>query len=134
MTPVLVDSSVILDIFTEDRRWLAWSSAALAEAAEVSRLVINPIIYGEASVHFSSIEELNSLLVHPEYSREPIPFDAAFLAGKAFLDYRRRGGPQPSSLPNFFIGAHAAVAGYRLLTRDPDRIRTYFPKVGLITP
>jgi predicted nucleic acid-binding protein len=134
MTPVLVDSSVILDIFTEDPKWFAWSSGALAEAAEVGRLVINPVVYGEVSVHFSSIEELNALLASPEYSREPIPFDAAFLAGKAFLDYRRRGGPRPSSLPDFFIGAHASVAGYRLLTRDPNRIRTYFPTVGLITP
>jgi|SRR5262245_14153754 len=134
MTAVLVDSSVILDIFTEDPNWSDWSAAALAAATETTRLVINPIVYGEVSVHFSRIEDLDAALPRDRFIREPIPFEAAFLAGKVFLQYRRRGGPRSSSLPDFFIGAHAAIAGYRLLTRDPDRFRTYFPKLGLITP
>jgi len=125
---------VILDVFTEDPNWLDWSSAALAEATETTRLVINPIVYAEVSMHFRRIEDLDRALPRDRFIREPIPFEAAFLAGKVLLDYRRRGGPRPSPLPDFFIGAHAAVAGHRLLTRDPARFRTHFPKVGLITP
>jgi predicted nucleic acid-binding protein len=134
MTAILVDSNVILDVFTEDPKWSAWSSAALAEATETTRLVINPIVYAEVSIHFLRIEDLDAALPRDRFIREPIPFEAAFLAGKAFLGYRRRGGPRPSPLPDFFIGAHAAVAGYRVLTRDPDRFRTHFPKLDLITP
>jgi predicted nucleic acid-binding protein len=134
MTAILVDSSVILDIFTEDPNWLDWSSAALAEAAETSRLVVNPIVYAEVSIRFQRIEELDAALPRDKFIREPIPFEAAFLAGKVFLLYRRRGGPPPSSLPDFFIGAHAAIAGYRLLTRDPGRFRTHFPTLALIVP
>jgi predicted nucleic acid-binding protein len=134
MTAILVDSNVILDVFTEDTNWSDWSSAALAEAAETARLVINPIVYAEVSIRFSHIEDLDAALPRDRFSREPIPFEAAFLAGKAFLAYRRRGGPRPSPLPDFFIGAHAAVAGYRLLTRDPDGFRTHYPKLELIMP
>jgi predicted nucleic acid-binding protein len=133
MIPTLVDSNVILDILTQDRDWLSWSSAAFAHAADTTRLVINPVIYSEVSVHFSSIEELDAALP-ADLTREPIPFEAAFLAGKAFLKYRRAGGLRVSPLPDFFIGAHAAIAGYRLLTRDPRRFRTHFPKLQLITP
>jgi predicted nucleic acid-binding protein len=134
MTAILVDSNVILDVFTEDTNWSEWSSAALAEAAETARLVINPVIYAEVSIRFPHIEDLDAALPRDRFIREPIPFEAAFLAGKAFLAYRRRGGPRPSPLPDFFIGAHAAVAGYRLLTRDPDRFRTHYPKLDLIMP
>ena len=134
MSAVLVDSNVLLDILTEDPTWFEWSSAALAEAAETARLVINPIVYSEVSIRFLRIEDLDIALPRERFIREPIPFEAAFLAGKAFLQYRRRGGPRPSSLPDFFIGAHAAVAGYRLLTRDPDRFRRHFPRLDLITP
>jgi predicted nucleic acid-binding protein len=134
MTAILVDSNVILDVFTEDRNWSNWSSAALAEAAETTRLVINPIVYAEVSIHFLRIEDVDTALPRDRFIHEPIPFEAAFLAGKVFLAYRRHGGPRPSPLPDFFIGAHAAVAGYRLLTRDPDRFRTHFPKLDLITP
>src|SRR5688572_15632617 len=119
MTAILVDSNVILDIFSEDPQWFEWSSTALAEATEASRLVVNPIVYSEVSVRFSRIEDLNVALPRDRFIREPIPFEAAFLAGKAFVQYRRRGGARASPLPDFFIGAHAAVAGYRLLTRDP---------------
>jgi hypothetical protein len=134
MTAVLVDANVLLDVFTEDERWFEWSSGALEEAAEASRLVINPIVYAEASARFTSIEDFEDALPASVANREAIPFDAAFLAGKTFLAYRKRGGARTTTLPDFFIGAHAAVAGYRLLTRDPKIYRSYFPKVGLIAP
>src|SRR4051794_21442018 len=103
---------------TEDPSWLAWSSAALERAADSSRLVINPVIYAEVSVRYTRIEDLDEALPRSLLDREAIPYEAAFLAGKCFLAYRRRGGARWSPLPDFFIGAHAAVAGYRLLTRD----------------
>jgi predicted nucleic acid-binding protein len=131
---ILVDSNVLLDIFTEDPSWRSWSESALANAAETGRIVINPIIYAEASVRFSKAEELDSLIPPERFLREPIPYPAAFLAGKIYLHYRREGGTRPSPLPDFFIGAHAAVAGYRLLTRDARRFRTYFPRLALIAP
>jgi predicted nucleic acid-binding protein len=106
----------------------------LEEAADNSRLVINAIIYSEVSIGFTRIEDLEEALPQSMFEREPIPFEAAFLAGKAFLSYRKRGGAETSPLPDFFIGAHAAVAGYRLLTRDATRYRTYFPTLSLITP
>ncbi|MBI4184144.1 MAG: type II toxin-antitoxin system VapC family toxin [Proteobacteria bacterium] len=134
MTAVLVDSNVLLDVMTEDARWFPWSSGALATAAETARLVINPVIYAEVSVRFSRIEDLEEALPRPAFEREPIPFEAAFLAGKVFSAYRRRGGIRRSPLPDFFVGAHAAVAGYRLLTRDARRYRTYFAKLRLIAP
>ena len=134
MAGVLVDSSVLLDILTEDAEWIAWSSAALAAVAESATLIINPIVFAEISVRFSRIEELDARLPRDAFVREPIPFEAAFLAGKAFLRYRRRGGQRAAPLPDFFIGAHAAVAGHRLLTRDPVRIRAYFPGLDLIAP
>lgn len=134
MTAVLIDSNILLDVMTEDPRWFSWSATALAGAADNSRLVINPVIYGEVSVRYSSIENLDAALPRTIIEREAIPYEAAFLAGKCFLDYRRRGGTKLSSLPDFFIGAHAAVAGYRLLTRDATRYRTYFPKLLLVTP
>jgi hypothetical protein len=98
------------------------------------RLIINPVIYAETSVRFTKIEELDAALPTDLFEREPIPYEAAFLAGKAYLAYRRRGGARRSPLPDFFIGAHAAVSGYRLLTRDPARYRAYFPKLSLIAP
>ena len=133
MIPTLVDSNVILDVLTQDRDWLSWSSAAFAHAADTTRLVINPVIYSEVSVHFSSIEELDAALP-ADLTREPIPFEAAFLAGKAFLKYRRAGGLRVPPLPDFFIGAHAAVTASRILTRDVERYSTYFPTVSLLAP
>ncbi len=134
MTAVLIDSNVLLDLMTEDPRWFSWSAKALASAAGTLRLVINPIIYAEVSIRYSQIEDLNAALPKAMIDREPIPYDAAFLAGKAFRVYRRRGGTKRSTLPDFFIGAHASVAGYSLLTRDATRYRTYFPKLPLIAP
>jgi len=131
---VLVDSNVLLDVMTEDPAWFAWSSGALAEAADGARLVINPVIYAEVSVRYSRIEELDAALPRSLFDREALPYEAAFLAGKCFLAYRRRGGEKRSPLPDFLIGAHAAVAGYTLLTRDAARYRSYFPKLALITP
>jgi predicted nucleic acid-binding protein len=132
--PVLVDSNVILDIFTESEPWFSWSSAALADAASHSRLIINPIIYGEVSVHFAHIADYDEALAVSDFEREPLPYDAAFLAGKAYLTYRRRGGARRSPLPDFFIGAHALARGYALLTRDAARYRTYFPRLELLAP
>ena len=134
MTTVLVDSNVLLDVATEDRRWAAWSSNALAVAAETSPLAIDPIIYAEVSIRYETIEELEDALPADVFRREPLPYEAGFLAGKAFLSYRRRGGRRAVPFPDFYIGAHAAVAGFRLLTRDATRYRTYFPTVELLCP
>jgi predicted nucleic acid-binding protein len=130
----LVDSNVLLDVITGDPRWAEWSGDALAGAADDGAVVINPVIYAEVSVRFSRIEELDAKLPPDDFVRAPIPWAAAFLAGKCFRDYRRRGGSRRSPLPDFFIGAHAAVAGLPLLTRDPGRYRTYFPTVALRVP
>src|ERR1700761_6440719 len=134
MAAVLVDSNVLLDVMTEDATWLSWSMSAIGRAADTFRLIINPVIYAEASVRFTRIEELAAALPTDLFEREPIPYEAAFLAGKAYLAYRRRGGTRRSPLPDFFIGAHAAVSSYQLLTRDSARYRTYFPKLSLIAP
>jgi len=134
MTAILIDSNVQLDLMTENRRWFSWSAAAVERAADSSRLVINAIIYAEVSMRYSRIEDLDAALPKTMLEREAIPYEAAFLAGKSFLAYRRRGGTKSSPLPDFFIGAHAAIAGYRLLTRDAARYRTYFPRLPLITP
>ena len=134
MSGVLVDSNVLLDVMSEDERWAPWSARALAEAAETGRLVINPIVYSEVSVRFERIEDLEDALPAAWFEREPIPYEAAFLAGKVFTAYRRRGGAKTSPLPDFLIGAHAAIAGYRLLTRDARRYRTYFADLSLISP
>jgi len=134
MSAVLVDSNVLLDLMTSDASWGEWSRAALRAAGGRSRLVINPIIFAEVSVRFTRLEDLEAALPKAVFAREPIPYEAAFLAGKAFLIYRRRGGVRRSPLPDFFIGAHAAVAGYSLLTRDAARYRSYFPTLSVIAP
>ena len=134
MTPILVDSNVLLDVATSDPNWAVWSANALERAANEAQLVINPLVYAEVSIRFSRIEDLEFAVPSGIFRRDPLPFEAAFLAGKAFLKYRRRGGSRMSPLPDFYIGAHAAVAGFRLLTRDSARYRTYFPTVDLIAP
>jgi predicted nucleic acid-binding protein len=133
MTPVLVDSNVILDVVQEESRWTAWSTSAIERFADEVALVINPIIYAEVSIGYRQIEEVETILPVDIYRREALPLEAGFLAGKAFLSYRRS-GKRTSLLPDFYIGAHAAVRGYRLLTRDTRRFRTYFPIVDLIAP
>ena len=134
MTAIMIDSNVLLDLMTEDMRWLSWSAEAVEKAADRFRLVINPIIYAEVSIRYSRIEDLEAALPKALVDREAIPYEAAFLAGKCFLAYRQQGGTKQSPLPDFFIGAHAAVAGYRLLTRDAARYRSYFPRLSLIAP
>lgn len=134
MSDVLVDANVLLDIATDDADWGEWSAAALERAGQGGRLWINPVIYSEVSVAFARIETLDALLPPDLFLREDVPYAAAFLAGKAFLDYRRRGGARTAPLPDFLIGAHAAIRGYRLLTRDRGRFATYFPTVERIEP
>jgi predicted nucleic acid-binding protein len=134
VSAVLVDSNVLLDVATEDRSWGPWSVEALHTTAEHNVLVINPIVYAEVSIHYERIEDLEDALPASLFRRDPLPYEAGFLAGKAFLRYRERGGSRSTPLPDFYIGAHAAVASYRLLTRDPKRYRTYFPSLELIAP
>ena len=131
---VLVDSNVLLDIITEDREWSAWSGEALAECAERSALAINPLVYAEVSIRFERIEELEEVIPEEDFLRLPLPWEAAFLAGKCFVRSRRRRGGRRSPLPDFYIGAHAAVAGLVLLTRDATRYRSYFPGLEIIAP
>jgi predicted nucleic acid-binding protein len=130
----LVDSNILLDLLDEDDEWLDWSSSMVSQAAERGPIVINPLIYAETSVAFDSIEDLDAALPAAFFVREALPWEAAFLAAKAFLAYRRRGGTRRAVLPDFYIGAHAAIAGHTLLTRDPSRYRTYFPKLRIIAP
>jgi predicted nucleic acid-binding protein len=131
---VLVDSNVLLDVMTADSRWYPWSSAALARAADEALLAINPLIYAEVSIRFETIEDLEEVLAPQLFERLALPWEAAFLAGKCFLAYRKGGGRKTTPLPDFYIGAHAAVANLTLLTRDPTRYRTYFPKLRLLAP
>lgn len=131
---ILVDSNVLLDVMTEDPDWSEWSAETLARCAEESALAINPLIFAEVSIRFDRIEELDDVLPEETFLRLPLPWEAGFLAGKAFLRYRRRRGARRSPLPDFYIGAHAAVAGLTLLTRDASRYRTYFPGLEIIAP
>ena len=130
----LVDSSVLLDVLTNDPAWGEWSRMQLASAADDGRLVINPTIYAEISTGFDQIEGLDDAIPVGDFDREPLPYQAGFLAGKAFLAYQRRGGERRSPLPDFYIGAHAAVREYRLLTRDAARYRKSFPTLAVIAP
>ena len=130
----LVDSNVLIDVLSEDARWFDWSARALAQAAEQGSLGINPIIYAEVSMGYASPAQVDAVLPANRFARVPLPFAAGFLAGRAFLVYRRRGGGRQSPLPDFYIGAHALVEGHTLLTRDAARYRTYFPKLKLVCP
>lgn len=134
MSRVLVDANVLLDVLTEDVHWCAWSAEQLDACANQGELVINPIIYAEVSVGFERIEELDNALPTDTIKRLPLPWEAGFLAGKAFLKYRRAKGKRTSPLPDFYIGAHAAIESMALLTRDAKRYRTYYPKLELICP
>lgn len=130
----LVDSCVLLDVITGDAQWAEWSETQIAAAMDAGRVVINPLIYAEVSVGYETVEELEELLPASDYEREPLPYLAGFAAGKAFVRYRRGRGDKRSPMPDFYIGAHAAVTGYRLLTRDVGRYQTYFPTVKIIAP
>lgn len=133
MACVLVDTNILVDLYTQDGDWEDRSAAALASAADASQLVINPIIYAELSIRIARIEELDQFL-GTDFRRDPLPWQAGFIAGKAFLGYRKRGGQKTSPLPDFYIGAHAAVEGMTILTRDAQRYATYFPSVKLLIP
>jgi predicted nucleic acid-binding protein len=134
MPDILVDSNVILDVITQDPNWFDWSASVLSGYADQGDLVINPIIYAEISTYFPQIRDLDALITPERFRRDPLPYPAGFLAGQAFLAYRRRGGERRSPLPDFYIGAHAVVANLSLLTRDANRYRTYFPQAILIAP
>ena len=134
MARILVDSNVLLDIMTQDKNWFHWSSEVLDFYSENNILGINAVIYGEVSIRFEKIEDLEKSLPAELIQRFSLPWEAAFLAGKCFALYRQRGGSKLHTLPDFFIGAHAAIAGMTLMTRDAARYRTYFPALKLIAP
>jgi predicted nucleic acid-binding protein len=131
---ILVDMHVLLDVLQEDPKWVAWSQGQLETANLTHRLAINAVIYAELSMAFARIEELEAVMSEASLTLEAIVREALFLAGKVFLDYRRRQGRKQAVLPDFYIGAHAAVNGYAILTRDMARYRSYFPTVRLIAP
>ncbi len=131
---ILVDTNVILDVLENDPQWADWSIAQLAAQARIHDLAINPVTYAELSLAFEAVEDLDNAITNMQFNIEEAPRSALFLAGKAFVRYRRAGGVRANVLPDFFIGAHAAVTGWSLLTRDAKRYRSYFPTVKLITP
>jgi predicted nucleic acid-binding protein len=131
---VLVDTNVLFDYLSDDSEWFDWSAAMLGQAANAGPLAINPIVYAEVSVRFARVEDVEAALPAQYFRRAPIPWDAAFLAAKVYERYRKQGGTRTQPLPDFFIGAHAAVSGMTLLTRDPRRYRAYFPKLNIIAP
>ncbi len=130
----LVDSNVLLDVLTRDPQWFGWSASALAERADAGRLVINPVIVSEIAHNFDDLDDLDQALPAAEFIRVDLPWAAAFLAGRAHVTYRQRGGARARTLPDFLIGAHAAVSGLVLLTRDARRYATYFPSVAVLSP
>jgi hypothetical protein len=131
---ILVDTNVLLDVLQDDSQWASWSQSQLDAASATEHLAINPIIYSELSISFARIEELEAVIAEAALAVEEVPREALFLAGKAFLRYRRGQGTKHNILPDFIIGAHAAVMRWRLLTRDAGRSRTYFPTVDVIAP
>ncbi|WP_375326226.1 type II toxin-antitoxin system VapC family toxin [Candidatus Tisiphia endosymbiont of Nemotelus uliginosus] len=130
---ILIDSNILLDIFTYDANWYSWSSTQLLNLSQFHELVINDYIYTEISVGFEKIEELEEVL-DTNCKMVPIPKEALFLAGKAFMHYKENNGKKNSVLPDFFIGAHASILNIPLLTRDIARYKTYFPQLHLISP
>jgi len=132
MTKVLVDSNILLDIFTENQNWFEWSSSVLSEIANDAILVINPLLYAEISVPFETIEELEQAVPKEIFRREVLPWKAGFLTVKCLLSNRKTGGTQRSTLPDFYIGDHVSVRKMRLLTGDKGRYKTYFPKLEII--
>jgi predicted nucleic acid-binding protein len=131
---ILVDSNVLLDVITVNPEWFEWSSWKMMECGDRDFLVINPLILAEISISYDSIEVLDLAVERARLNREPLPWEAAFLAGRCFLEYKKRGGARRSPLPDFYIGAHASISGHTLLTRDAARYQTYFPKLKLIAP
>ncbi|MBU0993356.1 MAG: PIN domain-containing protein [Proteobacteria bacterium] len=134
MTGVLVDSNIILDIFLDDPKWADWSESTLERYAEHSTLYINPVVYTEISIGFERIEDLETAVLNGGFEMLQLSKEALFLAGKVFLKYRKNKGAKLSPLPDFYIGAQAAILGIDLITRDTARYRTYFPTIKLIAP
>ena len=134
MRGILVDSNIILDVFLDDPNWAEWSESKLEKFSSITKLFINPIVYSEVSIGFKRIEDLESALNRAGFQMLEIPKEALFLAGKAFLKYRKSGGTKRSPFPDFYIGAQAAVFDMDLITRDISRYRTYFPTINLISP
>jgi predicted nucleic acid-binding protein len=130
----MVDTCVLLDVITEDAMWAPWAAERLGSARDQGELVINPIIYAEVAAGYNTIEAPDSALPAADFHREPLPYNAGFLASRAFKTYRNGGGMRRSPPPDFYIGAHAAVSGYPLITRDVRRYRSYFPNLRLISP
>jgi len=131
---LLVDTNVLVDVLQNDPQWADWSIGQLRAQAQLHQLLINPVIYAELSLSFSTFEALDRVVATMELAMHEMPRPALFLAGKAYLQYRRRGGGKAQVLPDFFIGAHAAVEGWPLLTRDASRFRTYFPSLEVVAP
>ena len=131
---LLVGTNVLVDVLQDDPEWADWSIAQLRAQAKLHALIVNPVIYAELSLSFTTIEALDAVMTRMELTVREIPKAALFLAGKAFAQYRRRGGSKVQVLPDFFIGAHAAVQGWPLLTRDASRFRTYFPSLEVLAP
>lgn len=129
-----MDSSVVLDLVTDDPIWATWSETQLTRLAAETELCIDDMIYAECSVAFSRIEDFNRAIAELGVKHLSMPREALFLAAKAYRRYRARGGAKTAPLPDFFIGAHAAVSGLRLLTRDPRRVRDHFPTVAITSP
>ena len=131
---LLVDTNVLVDVLQNDPQWAEWSISQMRAQSSLHALVINPIIYAEMSLSFSTLEALDDVVVTLALELREIPRAALFLAAKAYAQYRRRGGNKLQVLPDFFIGAHAAVQGWPLLTRDASRFRTYFPTLDVLAP
>jgi predicted nucleic acid-binding protein len=131
---LLIDTNVLVDVLQDDPEWADWSIGQLRAQAMLHELVVNPVIYAELSLSFSTIEALDAVVTRMELTLQEIPQPALFLAAKAFAQYLRRGGSKVQVLPDFFIGAHAAVQGWPLLTRDARRFRTYFPSLEVVAP
>ena len=131
---LLVDTNVLVDVLQDDPQWADWSIGQLRAQAQIHELVINPVVYAELSLSFATLDALDAVVAKMELTLHEIPRPALFLAGKAFAQYRRRGGGKAQMLPDFFIGAHAAVRGWSLLTRDAGRFRTYFPSLRVLAP
>lgn len=134
MNGIFVDSCILLDLFTDDPNWGDWSNEILEKYSQTNTLYVNSIVYTEISIGFQKIEEVDAVIEQMGVKVLEIPREALFLAGKTFLRYRKNKGTKHSTLPDFFIGAHASVSSFDLITRDVTKYRTYFPKLNLITP
>ena len=134
MNGVFIDSCVLLDLFTDDPNWAEWSESVLEKYSQTNTLYINSIVYTEISIGFKKIEEVETAITELDIKVLEMPREALFLTGKVFLQYRKNHGTKTSPLPDFFIGAHAAVSKFDLITRDTSKYKTYFPQVKLIHP